>query len=111
MTNKLPGRVGDSPLIGAGTYANNATCAVSGTGDGEFFIRSVLAHDVSARMAYGGASLATAARDALAHVRRLGGTGGLIAIDRRGRIALPFNTDGMYRGYVRAGDDPVTAIF
>ena len=111
MTNKLPGRVGDSPLIGAGTYANNATCAVSGTGDGEFFIRAVLAHDVSARMAYGGATLAAAARDALAHVARLGGTGGLIAVDRRGRIALPFNTEGMYRGYVRAGEAPLTAIF
>jgi L-asparaginase / beta-aspartyl-peptidase len=111
MTNKLPGRVGDSPLIGAGTYANNATCAVSGTGDGEFFIRAVIAHDVSARMAYGDATLATAAGEALAHVRRLGGTGGLIAVDRRGRIALPFNTGGMYRGYVRAGEEPVTAIF
>lgn len=111
MTNKLPGRVGDSPLIGAGTYANNATCAVSGTGDGEFFIRGVLAHDVSARMSYGEATLEAAARDALRCVEALGGSGGLVAVDRKGRIALPFNTAGMYRGYVKAGEDVVTAIF
>ena len=111
MTNKLPGRVGDSPLIGAGTYANNATCAVSGTGDGEFFIRAVLAHDVSARMAYARTTLAAAARAALERVQALGGTGGLVAVDRSGRIALPFSTEGMYRGYVRAGGELVTAIF
>jgi isoaspartyl peptidase/L-asparaginase-like protein (Ntn-hydrolase superfamily) len=111
FTNKLAGRVGDTPVIGAGTYANNATCAVSATGDGEFFIRAVLAHDVSARIEYGGAMLDAAAREALDSVAALGGTGGLVAIDRSGRIVLPFNTEGMYRGYVRQGEEPVTAIF
>jgi isoaspartyl peptidase/L-asparaginase-like protein (Ntn-hydrolase superfamily) len=111
LTNKLAGRVGDSPVIGAGTYASNATCAVSATGDGEFFIRAVLAHDVSARIAYGGATLDDAAREALANVAALGGTGGLVAVDRSGRIVLPFNTEGMYRGHVREGEEPVTAIF
>lgn len=96
-TGKLPGRVGDSPLVGAGTYADNATCAVSGTGLGEAFIRAVLAHDVAARMRYGGESLAAAARRALDTVARLGGDGGLIAVDRRGRIVMPFNSEGMYR--------------
>ena len=111
FTNKLAGRVGDTPIIGAGTYANNATCAVSGTGDGEFFMRRVLAHSVSARMAYLKESLAVAARTALAEVAALGGTGGLIAIDRSGRMALPFNTEGMYRGYVRASGKIVTGIY
>jgi beta-aspartyl-peptidase (threonine type) len=111
FTNKMIGRVGDTPIVGAGTYASNATCAVSGTGDGEFFIRAVLAHNVSERMRYLGESLSMAARRALAEVAALGGTGGLIAIDRRGRIALPFNTEGMYRAYVRSGGEFVVKIF
>jgi beta-aspartyl-peptidase (threonine type) len=111
MTNKLPGRVGDSPIIGAGTYADNATCAVSATGDGEFFIRSVLAYDVSARMRYGAQSLAAAARKALASVKKLGGSGGLIAVDRTGRVVMPFNSEGMYRGYVKADGAFQTRIF
>jgi isoaspartyl peptidase/L-asparaginase-like protein (Ntn-hydrolase superfamily) len=102
FTNKLAGRIGDSPLIGAGTYADNRTCAVSATGDGDFFIRAVFAYDVSARMRYGGETLARAARDALAQVAALGGTGGLVAVDRAGRVVLPFNTEGMYRGVARA---------
>jgi L-asparaginase / beta-aspartyl-peptidase len=100
MTKKLPGRIGDTPVIGAGTYANNQTCAVSCTGDGEYFIRAVAAHEVSALMEYRGVTLQEAAQSALDAVKKLGGTGGLIAIDRKGEIALPFNTNGMYRGYV-----------
>jgi beta-aspartyl-peptidase (threonine type) len=99
-TNKLPGRIGDTPVIGAGTYANNQTCAVSCTGDGEYFIRAAAAHEVSVLMQYRGLKLEEAAQDALDTVKRLGGTGGLIAIDKKGEIALPFNTNGMYRGYV-----------
>jgi beta-aspartyl-peptidase (threonine type) len=99
-TNKRPGRVGDSPVIGAGTYANNATCAVSATGDGEYFIRATVGRDVAALMEYRGMSLKEAAQTALDKVAKLGGAGGLIAIDRQGNLALPFNTSGMYRGYV-----------
>jgi beta-aspartyl-peptidase (threonine type) len=99
-TNKRAGRVGDSPVIGAGTYANNATCAVSATGDGEYFIRATVAHDLSALMEYRGMSLKEAAQTVLGKVAKLGGTGGLIAIDADGNVALPFNTSGMYRGYV-----------
>jgi beta-aspartyl-peptidase (threonine type) len=100
MTNKRPGRVGDSPVIGAGTYANNATCAVSATGDGEYFIRAVVAHQVSSLMRYQGASVQAAAEATIKQVGELGGTGGLIAIDHDGNIAMPFNTSGMYRGRV-----------
>jgi L-asparaginase / beta-aspartyl-peptidase len=99
-TNKMPGRIGDTPVIGAGTYANNQTCAVSCTGDGEYFIRVAAAHEVSALMQYRGLTLQEAAQTALDTVKQLGGTGGLIAIDKAGQIALPFNTNGMYRGYV-----------
>jgi beta-aspartyl-peptidase (threonine type) len=111
FTNKMVGRVGDTPIIGAGTYANNATCAVSGTGDGEFFIRGVLAQNVSARMRYLGESLSVATRAALDEVAALGGSGGLIAVDRRGRIAMPFTTEGMYRGCVREDAKVVVSIF
>ena len=110
-TNKRPGRIGDSPVIGAGTYANNATCAVSATGDGEYFIRATVGHDVSALMEYCGMSLKEAAQSVLDKVARLGGTGGLIAIDREGNIALPFNTSGMYRGYVDPNGKLVVEIY
>ncbi len=110
-TNKRPGRVGDTPVIGAGTYANNARCAVSATGDGEYFIRATVGHDVSAVMEYRGMSLKEAAQTALEKVARLGGTGGLIAIDRNGNIALPFNTSGMYRGYVDPNGKFVIEIY
>lgn len=111
LTNKLRGRIGDSPVIGAGTYADNRSCAVSATGDGEFFIRGVLGHTVSTRMLYLHETLATAARAALGQVKALGGTGGLIAVDSRGRVALPFNTQGMYRGYIRGQGEFVTRVF
>jgi beta-aspartyl-peptidase (threonine type) len=100
-TNKILGRVGDTPIVGAGTYANNATCAVSATGKGEFFIRKVLAHEVSARIAYRGDSLAAAA-DALVlkELPEWGSGAGLVAVARDGTIVMPFNTEGMYRGSV-----------
>jgi beta-aspartyl-peptidase (threonine type) len=110
-TNKRPGRVGDTPVIGAGTYANNVTCAVSATGDGEYFIRATVAHDVSALMEYRGMSLKEAAQTVLEKVAKLGGTGGLIAIDRQGNITLPFNTSGMYRGYVDPNGKFVVEIY
>ncbi len=100
FTGKLPGRVGDSPVIGAGTWADNATCALSGTGHGELFLRTALAHDVAARIRYGKQSLPGAARSALAAIARLGGDGGLVAIDRRGNLALPFNSEAMPRACV-----------
>jgi len=110
-TNKRPGRIGDTPIIGAGTYANNKTCAVSATGDGEFFMRAVAAHDLSALMDYGRMDLAEAARAVIDKVNALGGTGGLIALDRDGNIALPFNTTGMYRGYVDVNGNSSVAIY
>ncbi len=110
-TNKRAGRVGDSPVIGAGTYANNATCAVSATGDGEYFIRVTVAHDVSALMEYRGMSLKEAAQSVLDKVAKLGGSGGLIAIDPQGNVALPFNTSGMYRGYVDPNGKFVVEIY
>src|SRR5438132_1430433 len=110
-TNKLPGRIGDTPVIGAGTYANNKTCAVSCTGDGEYFIRAAAAHEVSALMKYRGMTLQDAAQTALDSVKQLAGTGGLIAIDRNGDIALPFNTNGMYRGYVDPNGKFVVEIY
>ena len=103
-TNKLPGRVGDSPVIGAGTYADNATCAVSCTGDGEFFIRAAVAHQISALMEIAWNVTVRSGRDARwLDAEKLGGTGGLIAVDKNGNVALPFNTSGMYRGHV--GED------
>jgi beta-aspartyl-peptidase (threonine type) len=111
MTNKMPGRIGDTPVIGAGTYANNQTCAVSCTGDGEYFIRVAAAHEVSALMQYGRMKLQEAAQRALDSVKKLGGTGGLIAIDKNGEIALPFNTNGMYRGYVDPNGKFVIEIY
>ena len=110
-TNKRPGRIGDSPIIGAGTYANNKTCAVSATGDGDFFMRAVAAHDVSALMEYRGMNLGEAARMVIEKVGALGGTGGLIAIDRDGNIALPFNTAGMYRGSIDVDGKSFVGIF
>jgi beta-aspartyl-peptidase (threonine type) len=112
ITNKQPGRVGDSPLIGAGCYANDATCAVSTTGSGEMFMRMVVAYDVSAQMEYRGVPLEAAAADIIMNkLPRIGGRGGLIAVDAQGNVALPFNTEGMYRGFARMGEAPVTAIY
>ena len=110
-TGKLPGRVGDSPLIGAGNYADNESCAVSGTGLGEAFIRAVLAYDVAARMRYRREPLARAAAAALDKVRLLQGDGGLIAVDRRGNIAMPFNSEGMYRAALDRHGRKRTSIY
>lgn len=101
MQDKRYNRFGDSPIIGAGTYADNGSCAVSCTGHGEYFIRYAVAYDVCARMTYLGEDVETAAGKAIQDLLKKGGTGGLIALDRKGRIALPFNTPGMYRGYAR----------
>src|SRR5262249_53222527 len=110
--NKLAGRIGDSPVVGAGTYANNATVAVSCTGEGEYFMRAVAAHTVSALMEMKGWSV----EDAAGHVvherlARIGGGGGLIALDRDGNVAMPFSSKGMYRGIVRADGVPAISIF
>ena len=110
-TGKLPGRIGDSPIIGAGTYADNRACAVSGTGLGEAFIRAAVAHDVCARMRYAGVSLAAAAAAALRNVADLGADGGLIAVDRRGNVAMPFNSEGMYRACIDRRGRRTLAIF
>ncbi|MDM3145295.1 beta-aspartyl-peptidase [Citrobacter sp. Cf124] len=112
MTNKLPGRVGDSPLVGAGCYANNASVAVSCTGTGEVFIRALAAYDIAALMDYGGLSLSEACeRVVMEKLPALGGSGGLIAIDHEGNVALPFNSEGMYRAWGYAGDTPTTGIY
>jgi beta-aspartyl-peptidase (threonine type) len=105
MTNKKYNRIGDSPIIGAGTYANNATCAVSSTGHGEYFIRYAVAHAISAQMQFAHKSLSEAA-DFTIHktLTGSGGTGGIIAVDYLGNVAMPFNTPGMYRGYVKPGE-------
>lgn len=111
MTNKRPGRIGDSPIIGAGNYANNATCAVSCTGDGEYFIRATVAHTISALMEYRGMKLPQAAQTALDKAKQLGGEGGLIAIGKDGAMALPFNSNGMYRGQVGPDGKFVVEIY
>lgn len=111
MTNKHPGRLGDSPLIGAGTWADNQTCAVSATGHGEYFMRAVVAYDIHARMAYGGQSMADAAQAVLERVAAMGGDGGLIAIDHAGNVVLPMNSEGMYRAWVAADGQLQVAIY
>ena len=105
MTNKRWNRIGDTPVIGAGTYANNATCAISSTGHGEYFIRWAVAHDISAMMEYKGVSL----KEAAAHVvmeklAAAGGDGGVIGVSKTGEVTMTFNSEGMYRGYVKPGE-------
>jgi beta-aspartyl-peptidase (threonine type) len=111
MVNKRFGRVGDSPIIGAGTYADNQTCAVSATGDGEYFIRASVAHDIVALVGYKGVSVNEAAAAVLEKVKKLGGTGGVIVLDRAGNFATPFNTAGMYRGHIGPDGKAVVAIY
>ena len=108
-TNKPPGRVGDSPIVGAGTYALDGVCAVSGTGQGEAFIRHVLAHDVACRMAYRGDPLEVATSGVIADLTPAGTGAGLIALDAAGRVAAPFNTGGMFRGWVTPQGDAYVA--
>lgn len=112
LTNKNYGRIGDSPVIGAGTYANNLACAISCTGDGEFFIRAVAAYDIYCLMSYKNLTL----KEACQHVvheklRHLGGEGGVIAVDKNGNIEIIFNSEGMYRAYKKSGEDTVLGIF
>lgn len=111
MTGKLPGRVGDSPIIGAGTFADNRTCAVSATGHGEVFIRYAAAHEIAARIAHAGLTLPEAATAVVAEFGPLGGSGGIVAVGRDGMLALPFNCPGMYRGYVKDDGIVYTAIY
>jgi L-asparaginase / beta-aspartyl-peptidase len=112
MTNKRWGRVGDAPIIGAGTYADNESCAVSATGHGEYFIRNVVAYDICALVRYRGMPLAAAAEEVVMQklVAR-GGEGGVIALDRQGNLAMPFNTSGMYRGYIDPQGRAVVMIY
>ncbi len=112
MSDKRYGRIGDSPVIGAGTYAKNGTCAVSATGWGEFFIRLAVAHDISAMIEYAGLSLEEAADSVIMKkLPALGGDGGIIALDRSGNISMKFNTEGMYRGYIRKKGEALTFIY
>ena len=110
-TNKRPGRLGDTPIIGAGTYANNQTCAISATGDGEYFMRLVAGHEISALMEHCAMTLEKAAQTVIAKIATLGGAGGLIAIDRDGNISRPFNTAGMYRGHIDSTGRAVIEIY
>jgi len=111
MTAKLPGRVGDSPVIGAGTWADNRTCAISATGHGEFFIRYVVAHEVDARMRLRGESLQKATEDVIEEVGKIGGSGGLVAVDAEGNVSLPLNCSGMYRAWMDRSGEIRTEIF
>jgi beta-aspartyl-peptidase (threonine type) len=112
MNGKRPGRVGDSPVIGAGCYADNQSCAVSATGHGEWFLRTVQAYDIAARLRYGGASLAEALSASIdVRLPRLGATGGLIAIDHRGTIEIRYNTPAMFRASVRSAEAPSIHIY
>ena len=111
LTNKQWGRVGDSPIIGAGTYANNQTCAVSGTGQGEYFIRGNVAYDISAMMEYENTTVGEAARQVIGKLSERGGEGGVIAMDSNGIISMPFNTAGMYRGFRIAGSPAKIFIY
>jgi len=112
MTNKRYGRVGDAPIIGAGTYANNSSCGVSATGWGEYFIRLGVARDIASMMEYQGVTVQTAA-DRIIHqkLQKLGGDGGVIAMDKFGNMAISFNSDGMYRAYIGADGKPVVQIY
>ncbi len=112
MTMKKYGRIGDSPIIGAGTYADNNTCAVSATGHGEFFIRNMVAYDISALMKYKALSLQDATHEVIMNkLKSQGGTGGVIAVDKNGNIAMTFNAPGMFRGYVKPGGEMKVAMF
>jgi beta-aspartyl-peptidase (threonine type) len=112
MTNKKYGRIGDSPIIGAGTYANNNSCAVSATGHGEYFIRNVVAYDISARMLYHGETLEEASDMVINHVLKAqDGSGGVIALDKDGSVSMQFNTTGMFRATVKSGGNADVYIF
>lgn len=111
MTNKRYGRVGDAPIIGAGTYANNDTCGVSATGWGELFIRVGVARDIAAMMEYRGLPIQQAADMVMKKVEKLGGDGGVVAMDKFGNMAISFNSEGMYRAYIDINGKPVVEIY
>lgn len=111
MTNKKYGRIGDSPVIGAGTYANNKTCAVSCTGHGEYFIRLAVARDISAQMEYLNQDVKTSCQNEINKLTKLNGTGGVIAVDKKGNVAMEFNTAGMYRGYIKSNGETYIGIY
>ena len=111
MTNKKWDRIGDAPIIGAGTYANNASCGVSATGWGEFFIRSVVAHDIAALVEYKDLSIQEASKIVLQKVEDLGGDGGVVVLDSRGNVAMEFNTPGMYRAHMNASGELNVKIY
>ena len=111
MTNKKYGRIGDAPIIGAGTYANNKTCAISCTGHGEYYIRLGFARDISAMMEYKNLNVTQACREEIRKLSELEGTGGVIAVDAKGNIAMEFNTSGMFRGYIKSTGEKEIAIF
>jgi beta-aspartyl-peptidase (threonine type) len=111
MTNKKFGRIGDTPIIGAGIYADNDTCAVSCTGHGEFFMLAAAAYDVAARMKYKNSGLIEAAQETIEHLRLMGGEGGLIAVDNLGNLALPFNSEGMYRAFITSDSETSIEIY
>jgi len=111
MTNKKFGRIGDAPVIGAGTYANNNTCAVSCTGHGEYYIRLGFARDISALMEYKNLSVSEACKEEINKLSELDGTGGVIAVDANGDIAMEFNTGGMFRGFIKSNGEKEIAIF
>lgn len=111
MTNKKWDRIGDAPIIGAGTYANNASCGVSATGWGEFFIRSVVAHDIAALVEYKNLSIQEASKIVLQKVEDLGGDGGVVVLDSRGNVAMEFNTPGMYRAHMNASGELNVKIY
>jgi len=102
MSNKMFGRVGDSPILGAGTYADNESCAVSGTGHGEYFIRFAVAHEISVLVKYKRMPIEAAAADVVRQLQTAGGEGGVIALDAKGNFSAPFNTEGLYRGYAKS---------
>jgi beta-aspartyl-peptidase (threonine type) len=111
MTGKRWGRVGDSPIIGAGTYANNKSCAVSATGHGEYFIRAAVAHDICAQVEYLKLPLNQAVANVLDKMKALGGNGGVIAMDARGEIVLDFTSEGMFRGMRTSAGKKEVAIY
>lgn len=112
ITNKMFGRIGDSPIIGAGTYADNQSCAVSSTGHGEYFIRKVVAYDIASRIKYAGMSVQEACEKLIyEELPEIGGSGGVIALDRQGNYCMVFNTEGMYRGVRQLGKEPEVFIY
>ena len=111
MTNKRYGRIGDVPVIGAGTYAENGICGISATGHGEYFIRYVVAHDIATRMKYANQNIHQAANDVITSLKEKGGLGGVIGLDSAGNVVMPFNTPEMFRGYISLDGEPVVAMY